>query len=301
MNHFNIPLIWPFKMVPATSSPGIHFDDAWAGQQIRSFEKIAYYKQKWKKADTTKLQIESSLAPEDLKVYNSSAAVVKSIAWTVVHTEVNYKIYELTFDISDLAEGVYFIYQRVTLGGIDWKTISEPIHSKTSWANTLLIIYKHSFNDYDMAWTTGIAMKFRVEAAIMEPDFKRERTDYINQVHDTVTLKAIPFREFVLQVGKAPGVAPWVGDLLNRIFCCDDIDIEGMKYQAKSGSECKITRFKNYPLIGWSQEIVPAVNKQSLQFSTTDELAPGLVAAYNIQTGFFGGPADVPIIEVEQE
>lgn len=302
MNHFNIPLIWPFKMVPATQSPGLHFDDAWACEQILSFEKKAYYRQKWRRSVTTKLQIESTLLPEALKIYRNDGTVAKSIAWTIVFSAVNYKKYELTFDISDLPEGIYFIYQQVKFeDAINWPAISEPIHSKNSWPNTMQLTYKHSFNDYGVAWTTGIEMKFLVEAAIMQMEPKRERTDYINQTHDTATLKAVPYREFVFEVGTATGVAPWVADLLNRIFCCDSIDIEGMKYQARTGAEGKITRAKNYPLIGWSQDIVPAVNKDSLQFASTGDLEPGLVAAYNIQTGFFGGPSTVPIIEVEQE
>lgn len=302
MNLFNIPLCWPFKMLPNTSSPGIHFDDDWCRNRIKWFEnKNAIYRQKWVKADTTPLQILSSLLPDDLRLYKSDGTVAKSFTWTNVYTATGYSIYQTTFDVSDQAEGVYYLYQRVTSGSIDWKAVSEAIHVKVSWPRTLKITYWHSFNDYDMTWTTGIQMKFRVEAAIMDFDAKRERTDYLNQTHDTTTLKANPYREFSFEVGEASGVAEWVVDTLNRIFCCDNIDIEGMKYQARTGAEGKISRIKGYPLVGWSQDIVPAVNKQSLQFADATPLAPGIVVAYNIETGFFGPAALVPILEVESQ
>lgn len=297
-NHFNIPFIWPFKMVPNTSTPGIHFDDKWACEQIKSFETKAYYRQKWNKADTTILQVESSIAPDDLKVYNVNGIVVKTFTWSAVVMEVNYKVYEATFDISDLSTGIYFLYQRVTLLGIDWKALSEPIEMKESWPNTLLFTYKHSFNDYDIAWTTGLKMKFRCEAGIMDFAPERDRTSYINQGHDTTTLKGVPSRSFKLYIGDARGVAPYIIDTLNRILCCDYVDIDGKLYQSSEGSKLEVTRAKNYPLFGASIGIVEAKNMQSLQFADPTPLAPGIVAAYNIQTGFFGPGTLIPITEV---
>lgn len=301
MNHSKIPFALPFKFVRSTPTPGIHFDDSWACEQVKSFETKAIYRQKWKRTDTTPLQVESSINPDTLKIYNSLGVQVKAIPWAAVYAGINYTIYQATFDISDLPEGVYYAYHRVTAGAIEWKYITEAIHSKDSWPNTLLISYKNSFNDFDVAWTTGIEMKFRCEAGIMDFDPKRERSDYINQVYDTTTLKATPYREFVLYIGTAPGVAPYITDILNRIFCCNYIDIQGMLFQAKSGAEGKTNRVKGYPLVGWSQDIVPAKNAQSLEDSDTTPLAPGLVSAYNIETTFFGPGSLVPVIDVEEQ
>lgn len=301
-NHFKIPLLNPFKFIPHTDTPGIHFDDDWACQQIRSWELNATYKQKWIKAKTTKLQIESSIAPETLKVYNSSGVQVKTFTWSAVFTAVNYKIYECTFDISDLAEGIYFLYQRVTMGGIDWKSISEPIHSKASWPNTVTIKYKNSFNDFDIAFTAaGIEMYFTVDAAIMDFEPERDRTSYTNQTKDVATLKAVPSRSFKFHVGEAPGVAPWIIDMLNRIFCCDYISIESKQYQTAEGSKWDINRVKGYPLIGASIELVEAFNNQSLEFADTTPLAEGIVTAYEIETDFFGPSAIVPVTDIETQ
>jgi hypothetical protein len=302
-NFFNIPLLTPFKFVPSTNSPNTvsDFDGAWACEQIKSFERKVYYKQKWKKSDTTKLQIESSIAPETLKVYNAEGVIVKTFAWAAVYSAVNYTVYETTFDISDLAEGVYYLYQRVTLLSIDWKAISEPIHSKTSWPNTLLFTYKNSYNDQDVAFSTGVDFKFRCEAGIMDFNPERERTAYINQVHDTESLSGVPFRTYKLYIGEAPGVAPYIIDLLNRIFCCDSINIEGKFYQSTEGSKWEVTRAKGYPLIGGSIEIAEANNVMSLQFADIAPLATGIVTAYNIETAFFGPGSLVPVTDIEEQ
>ena len=300
-NHVNFPFLLPFKLVPRTTTPGMHFDDRWQSESILPFQKTAYYRQKWVKSDTTKLQIESTIAPEGLKVYNESRVVVKTIAWTLVFTGPNYNIYELTFDISDLPEGLYWLYQQVTLLSINWEAISEPIHSKTAWPNTMLITYKNSFNKDGVAWTTGLQMSFRVEAAIMDMNPEAEVTSYINQTRDTMVLDGTPFRTYKLYIGEAPGVSPYIMDLLNRIFVCDYIIIEGKRYSRESGSKWEISRQKNYPLIAGSLEIVEATNTDGLQFSETTPLAPGIVIAYNIETAFFGPGSLVPVADVEEQ
>jgi hypothetical protein len=261
-----------------------------------------YYQQKWRKATTTKLQIESSIMPETLKVLNRDGATVKAFTWTAVLSEVAYKIYETTFDISDLAEGVYYLYQQVTFGAIDWKYVSEPISMKTTWPRTLLFTYTNSFNDHDMAWTaTGITMKFLCEADIQDPEFLRDRAAYINQTRDLTNLSGIPYNAFKLQIGDAPGVAPYIVDILNRIFCCDSIDIEGLKYQSDEGSKWEVNRIKGYPLIGAAIDIVPERNRASQQSADTTPLSSGIVMAYNMETSFFGPGSLVPVTDIEEQ
>lgn len=301
-NHVKFPFCLPFKFVPNTATPGVHFDDRWACEQIRSWEKPAYYKQKWVKTDTTPLQIESTIAPAGLKVYNAAAQVVKTINWALVFTGPNYKIYELTFDISDLPDGVYWLYQQVTILSINWEVISEPIHSKATWPNTMKIDYKNSFNRDGVAWTTGIMMSFRCECAIMDMEPDAELAGFVNQTRDSATLDGTPYRKFKFYVGEAPGVAPYIVDILNRIWVCDYVSVEGKRYCRDAGTaKFEITRQKNYPLIGASLDIAESFNNDSLQFSETTPLAPGIVVAYNMQTAFFGPGSLVPVDDVQEQ
>ena len=300
-NLFDIPRVSPFWFVKLQATPGIHLDDSWWCERIKSFMRRVSYCQKWVKTDTTKLQIKSSIAPDTLKVYNSSGTVAKTIPWTEVFTAVNYSIYECTFDISDLAEGKYWLYQRVGVLSIDWPSISEPIHSKASWPNTVLITYKNSFNKDGVAWTTGIEMKFRVEAAIMEDDPDAEVTTYINQTRDTEVLDGTAFTKYKLFVGDAAGVAPYILNILNRIFLQNYTSIKGKKYVRNGNAQVETTRQKNYALVGGSLEIVEADNLDSLHFGDSTPLAPGIVTAYNIETTFFGPGALVPVIDVEEQ
>jgi len=298
-NQFKIPKLNPFWFVPNTASPGIHFDDSWACEQIKSWERQVHYKQKWKKSDTTKLQIRSSLAPDTLKVYDINGVVVKTIAWTAVVNAVNYKVYELTFDISDKPEGTYFIYMRATFGSIDWASVSEPIHSKTSWPDTILITYKNSYNKDDVTFTTGVEFKFRLEAAIMDMNPERDRSAFVDQTHDVFNIYGTPYETFQLEVGKAPGVAPYILSILNRIFTCDYINIENRLYQSNDGSKVEMNRIKGYPLVGGKIEIIPAQNRTSLEFNDTTEPQLAIVTAYQMETNFFAGHVEVEVIDVD--
>lgn len=293
----------PFKFVK-NAVVSMHFGEMWQCEQIRAHQMKVKYKQKWQKADTTKLQCESSTYPDDLQLRNIYGGTEKTFAWAPVVDGINYKLYETAFDVSDVNDGVYVLYQHISLLG--WKYLSEPIHIATSWPNTALFRYRHTYNKDDVGWTTGIECKFRCEADIQDYEPDTERNSYKNQIKSTTLLDAVPGDQFQLYVGEPPGVAEWVVWKLDRIFCCNRIFIlrnageSERQYTAKQGSSIKINRNRNYSLVGASLDIVNVTNSQSLEFADTTPMFAGLVTAYNIETGFFGAHYDVPVLEVEE-
>lgn len=306
MAYVNYPKILPFKFVPKDSDPDIlGINGSWACEQIRQFEIKATYKTKWKKTDVTSLQIESSLPPSPLKVLDRYNTVHKTMPWTSVFDGATYKVYELEFDVSDLDDGTYYLYSQVALGLVNMEAISEPILVAPSHLNTNLIIYKNSFNRDDVAWTTGIEMKFRCECDIQDYEPGRDRTSYVNQIRSVVNQDGVAFEVYQFYVGDTKdgrsGVAPYVLDILNLIFICDSIQIGRNKWQSNDGSNWKTTRTRGYPLVGASIDVVPATNKMSMQQTAGDDgFEIGMVNTYNIETGFFGPAATIPVIEVQE-
>lgn len=310
MNNFKLPFVLPFKFVKKTMT-GMHFDDKWYCTQIREFERKALYKQKWVKSITTPLQIESTLAPNDLVLLDSYGVPVKYFEWDEVFDGTTYKIYETVFDVSDMDDGVYYLYQLVAFEeSIEWEALTEPIQVAASHVNVLRMDYKNSLNKDDVAWSTGLMMTMMIEADIQDFEPDSDETDYISENKDIKTLDVIPGRSFQLYIGdtkdSTSGVAPYMIDLLNRVFACDHIAIgrpgdgETKRYDNKTGSKFKITRVRGYPLIGASIEIVPSFNEQSLEFAETTQFAPGMITMFNLETDFFGEAGTVPVIEVEE-
>lgn len=225
----NIPFLNPIKFVPNTATPGKGFDDDWMYNQIKSFESKVNYYQKWQIGDTTPVQVESTILPDDLKIYDCTKTSVKSIAFTKTADglDLGTNIYEAVVNLDDLpVNKVYYAYIKATYGDVSFEAISEPIRLQALWPGTLNFTYKNSVNNYGVAFTTGIDFNFRCEAGIMDFNPDADNSDYIDQIHNVEQLTGTPYRTFKLYIGDEKGVAPWVLDLLNRIFICDHVEIE---------------------------------------------------------------------------
>lgn len=299
-NFSKFPFVSPFKWLPNTATPSIHFHDSWACEQIKSFEQRAYYTQKWLAAVTTKLQCISTVAPDPLVIVDANQIAVKTIAWAIAAPGSTYNAWELTFDISDLPDGIYWLYQKFELLSYKAEFITEAISLKDSHPFVKQIKYRHSKNDYDVVWTTGIEMTFCVECEIMSPEFEAELTSFADQTRDVFVLDGVPYITYQAEFFDAKGGAPYMLDIINRIFVCDNVKIEGKGYVRNTGAKLKTTKVKNYPLFGGTLEIVEAQNLYSQQHNDLTELAPGVVTAYDIDTSFFGLGEIVPITEINQ-
>ena len=298
----NVPFLNPIKFVPNTATPGVHFDDRWMYEQIKSFETKVNYYQKWQIGDSTPVQVESTILPSDLEIHDCTG-LKKSIPFvkTADGADLGTNIYEAVVTIDDLpVNKIYYAYIKATYGAVTFEAISEPIRLQTSWPGTLNFAYKNSVNNWGVAFTTGIEFNFRCEAGIMDFNPDADDSDYIDQIHNVEQLAGTPFRTFKLYIGDEKGVAPWVLDLLNRIFLCDHVEIESMGYAKNSGAKWEINRVKPWPLYGGSLEIIPSKNVSGLQFMTDEDITSGLVVAYDIDTNFFGQAEDgAHIIDIE--
>lgn len=303
MSYIKFPFILPFKFVKWKST-GIHFDDKWTRDRTLFYERPVYYKQKWKRSVTTTIQVEAGVAPEPIEYYNGNGDKVKQTNWAAVFLSIDYGIYEVEIDFSDLPPHTYFLYQKAVVGAVAYEAITEPILVADDHRNILMFEYSHHFNDYDIAWTTGLRMKFFIEAGITDFSPEGEVTEHVNQTNDISVLNAVPSRSFKLLVGDANGIPPYALDILARIFKCSRVVIEGMRYARVPQSEIEKNFIKGNHLMGAAIEIAPAFNNQSLEFNSENgELLglPGIVTAYNIQTAFFGTGTLVPITDIEKQ
>lgn len=298
----NIPFLNSIKFLPNTLTPGAHFDDSWMYEQIKSFETKTNYYQKWQIGDSTTVQVESTILPEDLKIYDCSG-LKKSIPFikTADGADLGTNIYEAVVSLDGLAVNkVYYVYIEASYGDVSFEAISEPIRLQTLWPNTLNFAYKNSVNNYGVAFTTGIEFNFRCEAGIMDFNPEADSSDYTDQIHNVEQLTGTPYRTFKLYIGDEKGVAPWVLDLLNRVFVCDHVEIEGMEYSKNTGAKWEVNRVKGFPLFGGSLEIIPSKNVSGLQFMSDADITEGLVVAYDIDTNFFGqAESDEHITDIE--
>lgn len=297
-NYTNIPLLSPFKFYK-TDTATVHFDGNYFENNIKPFERKICYFQKWQIADTTLLQITSTIAPSPLNIYKNGVSV-KTIAFANVGTvALGVMVFEALVDFATIADGIYYLGVSGALMSNSFAYLSEPIHLKATHANTMLFTVYNSYNDFDVVFTTNYKLSFRCEAGIMDFNPERERASFTDEVHDIKTLSATPYRQYKLFIGDAVGVAPWVIDTLNRIFCCNHVEIDGLQYETTEGAKWEVARQKGYPAYGASIDITEALNLYSNQ-SASGLITPGVVTAYDLDTNFFGAsPSIVHVTEIQ--
>lgn len=304
-NFIQIPKCSPVKFYESKTVTGIGFDQDFAFNQIKSFERKVTYTRKWQRgSDTTPIQVQATLLPGPIQVMDCNAVVVKTIVFTLALPGDGYNVYEAVIDLDNLPDNVYYLYSYTSLFALSFKIISEPIFLKDYWSNTLMFEYSNAVNDFEVIFTTSIKYRFRCEAGIMDFQPDGEATDYTDQVHNIEILSGSPFRTFTLYIADEKGVAAWVLDVLNRIFYCNKVVISqdgtnGIQYVKPANAKWAISRQKGYPLFGASAEIQEAINSNSLQLNSLDSLTPGFIKAYNIETGFFGNGTEVIITEIQ--
>lgn len=299
-------LLNPIKFVPATNVPGLNFDDDWAYNQIKEWQKKVCWHQPWINGFETKLCMTSTITPEKLKIYNGSGTLVNQIDWLPVLTSVgagNVYICTLQLDTDQddqiLPEGLYYGYQQVTNGGsYNWLTITEPIEKRKALRNTSTITYTNSTNAQGIpfgAMTDPLIFTALLESQLLDFLPESDTADYVNQSHDGVILSGVPYRGFKLKVANAPGNPDYVIDLYNRILCLDTVRHNTMLITKVTGAKWEPQRAPGYPLAGWAIDVIPSVNAEALEYNTLDPLIPGIVVVFDENEDLFGG-ANGPLV-----
>lgn len=296
-----------FKFYESTATPGRHFDDDWAHVQIMDHERKVRYYQKCQKSDIYVIQAISTFQPVfRLRSCGGGIEPTTEGNLTLITTDPisNAGLYEGTIDLSGVVDGYYYPTIEASFLDVKFVAIAEPIWVKAAHANTSVFRFTNTLNDFGVVFSGTTqggqpynpSFIFRCEAAVMDYEPDGERSSYRDQVLDTTTLSATPARKFKLNVGDAPGVAPWVVDLLNRIYACDKVEIDNLgagkflQYDRPEGAKWEVTRAKGYPLIGASVDLVESRNRSSLQLASEVIPGGGIVVTWDIETDAFGTP-----------
>lgn len=272
---------------PVAGKNLIHLDEDWFSAQIHSWEQEIKYFQKWQKTDTITLQVRSEYSSIRLDLIDCQGAVVKTENFVLKPTSIVgqlWSTYEVNMQLADVDEGLYYLL--LTVVGTTLQFLSEPQDIALLHEETLLYSYKHSTNNLDVIFATGVQMGFRAETIIADYAPGNVQTVYEDQTLNLVELSATPFDTFKLKLGGSYGVPPWVAKKVNIIFCNDSVLLDGMQYVRADGAKLEPNRAEFYPMAGWSMDIRPASNAFSgIYDNTFDDV---VAVAYNIEGNTFG-------------
>lgn len=228
------------------------FDGDFAINQIGTWQmQNVCYNQKFQSSDTLCLQLISDLPLNDLIIYSKDGNIVDSVPWSVSTITLidfpTFSIYEIRYNLNTLPDGIYILQQD--------NFESEPIEVKQNQENTILIKYKHSDNDKDVIFDTGIEFQFRVEAWIGDYQPKNDRQVYLDQQQAPTQLNSVAYRQFRLYIGFKWGVPNWVLDKVNILTQCDTVKYNDVEYTPIDGAEFEKIQDDLYAFVGGTLEI----------------------------------------------
>lgn len=277
--------------------------DQWNfGQTIPDFYNKKKYYQPWQKNDIIYLQFLSNYSPLQLTLIDCNNQQVDSFAMTYIPTSIEgsgQKVYQASIALNGYQEGVYQL--RLDAGSPVIETQeSEWFQIKTLWANTIKFEYSNNENDFDVAFETLIKFGFRVHGGPTEFQPASDKTIFIDQVRNAKQLLSRSFYTYKLLIGDAGGVPDYMAQIVNEIFNCSDVFIDGHQFTATDGKMSRVGDFAN-PLAGWSMDIREA-DKRSSRRTVTD--GNGNVASsvvYQLENKGFGaisGPAGSNVLQI---
>jgi len=167
--------------------------------------------------------------------------------------------------------GVYFLKLEIQDAGGSLVFYSEPISLVASQDETLKIVYTHDLNEFDTYFTIGTGVNFllRVEGGVksegLQPGGKF--TMFQDLDYQSLILQAQPYNVEKFTFGPSAGIPNHLADKLNRIFSLSSVTINGTAYTRNEGAKMERNGETDYPLAGWSLELVKTANPYSDAFS----------------------------------
>ncbi len=132
---------------------------------------------------------------------------------------------------------------------------------------------------------------------------KSNRTVWEDQPMNLTTIQGIPYREFQFLMGDSYGVPEYMADKMNRYFCLDNLQLNGVYYTQVSGASWERKEADLYARYGYSTDMRQQKNGVSLVGENNNSPAESFMVVYNINTrafGTFNGNASDNIVQITE-
>ena len=272
MGTFKISLLSPIRFHNAAT-------DDFAYNKIPSFEYSRGYCQQYRFGDRPYIQIISaSVATMSMQLVTNEGTVIKG--WTVGDSGRSYrglKVYHWAnyFPLTGAAEGVYFLKLSISDSSGILTMYSEPIYLSSTSPDTVAVTYSHDENDFDRVFTGSNVMQhlMRIEAGMKSDGLAPggKFTMFADLNYQSVMLQSQPYNVEKWTFGPGEGIPNHLADIINRIFGLSTVKIDGVQYSRNEGAKIERTGVNEYPLAGWSLDLIKSDNPYSYESSTALE------------------------------
>lgn len=287
-----------------------HFDQFPFAERLYEWQDPIDFVQIWQSTDIIRLQFESTFDPITVELLDENGDDVLTLPALVglpnAYLAGTYS-YEVEMSLATVATGCYRL--RITAGSGEgaktylsgWQHVSDtPFEFPT-----MLLEYYHNRFHGDVMFETGIQFQVRMPGytGFMKPG--RVTEAYRGQKQNPVVLSSRPFRSFPVQFGDEFGLPDDAIDLLNWIWSCDTVTIDGKPFAAAEAEFEFVETDSRYAKRGVKLMLQEGLNRASSVFAQTLDTNKKLNYAIAVEAKVWGDTSNqgssntVPIYTVE--
>jgi hypothetical protein len=274
MNKYKFPYLNPIRFHQ------VNIGD-FAYNQIPSFEYKRGYNQVYFHTDLPYIQILSEVSNPFMKIEMLDVYGTVKWTWWPSNSGMTYDGWFVWHWISyfpyaiQTPSGIYVL--KITISDSDGTKLfySEPINLVDSQENTLKLVYTHDQNEFDIRFlNTPFSFMMRVEGGVKSDGIAPggKFTMFQDLDYQSVMLQSQPFNVEKYTFGDSYGIPNWMADKINRIFGLTTVKINDIQYSRNEGAKIERVGDSDYPLAGWTIDLVKTANPYSEQFEFASTL-----------------------------
>lgn len=217
----------------------------WFSEQISNWIEQRNYWNPWQSDDIIPLQfITNGLTPVTAYLYSCAGVLISTtVLANVSSPAVNapYQLWQGNISLAacaGAANGGYYLDVKAGAGGAQAEIISEGLHVKDNWDNTILFECTSSQNKQTMIFDTGYTVVHRVKG-FFDNQFKPKYKGafYVDQPQDISILNAIQYEVTTLVIDGGEGVPDYETRKIAGYLLLDGCMIEGEGFSMDEGAE----------------------------------------------------------------
>lgn len=287
-----------------------HFEDYPFEERLLEWEDPLHYKKIWQSTDIIYLQFESEFDPIIIELEDSGGTSVITLPALVGLPNIYFPgtySYEVEMSLGTVETGCYRM-KRTRGSGDEQKVDYSPymyISGTPFEFPTFLIQYWHSRAHADVMFETGIKFQMRIPGNFGRLKPGRNTEAYRDQKQNPAILSSRTFKSFPAYFGDEFGLPDDEIDLLNAIWGCDNVLIDGKPFAAVDTEFEFFEADSRYAKRGVKLLVQEGLNRDSKIFSqtldTSKKLNYGIVVEAKVwgDTSNQGSANTVPINTVE--
>lgn len=308
-----LPLLNPvklFKVGRAVTSKyqTKHFDLFQFQERLYDWEVEEDFKQIYQTTDILSLRFESDFSPISFELIKSNGIVAITIPALIGMPNkffANTWQFKIDASLAGLSTGCYYVKVSTGSGTVVLYESKWIYISSVPLKNSISIEYWSSKDFHDDAiFKDGTKFQYRMFGYIGRLKTGRDVTKYKDERSNPYVTSSRPFRQWPCHFGDKWGIPDDVVDLLNGIWGCDNVWIDGKQFAAVD-EEFEHFEIENKTKRGCKLMITEGINRRSVAYSQTADTGKKLMYAIIVDAKVFGDTSQqgsvnaVPIITVE--